>query len=50
MVIGVVATNKWDEVVYTKKQAEKYADTLINCTNCIDCSNFKENQIIWEIK
>jgi hypothetical protein len=34
----VVETNKWNANIYTKEQAEKYADTLINCTNCINCS------------
>ena len=35
----VIETNKWNASIYTKDQAEKYADTLINCTDCIDCSN-----------
>ena len=34
----VIGTNKWDANIYTQEQAEKNAETLINCTNCISCS------------
>ena len=33
----VIRTNKWDANIYTQEQAEKYADTLINCENCTNC-------------
>jgi hypothetical protein len=39
----VVETNKWDANIYTKEQAEKYADTLINCTNCVNCNNCRNS-------
>jgi len=33
----VIGTNKWSKSIYTKEQAEKYSETLINCNNCINC-------------
>lgn len=29
--------NGWSKDMYTKKQAEQYSYTLVNCTGCIDC-------------
>jgi hypothetical protein len=39
----VVETNKWNADIYTREQAEKYADTLINCTNCVNCNNCRNS-------
>lgn len=35
----IIGTNKWSKSEYTKEQAERYSDTLINCQNCSDCSD-----------
>jgi len=29
--------NRWNENFYTKKEAEKWSETLKDCTNCTDC-------------
>ena len=33
-----VGTNRWSSNKFTKEQAEKYSDTLVNCTGCTDCT------------
>lgn len=33
-----VDSNSWDANTYTQDQAEKYAETLMNCSNCRNCS------------
>lgn len=32
-----VDTNSWDANTYTQDQAEKYAETLMNCSDCRNC-------------
>ena len=31
--------NKWLKSVYTKEQAERYSNSLSNCSDCSNCSN-----------
>ena len=32
-----VSTNKWNADIYTQDQAEKSAESMINCTYCTNC-------------
>jgi len=35
----IIGSNKWSKNNYSKEESIKYSDTLINCSNCLDCSN-----------